>query len=321
MRVNPSAAKILNSSRLVHKIRAKKVLKLMQDNYWNVDDVIFELISKGDPALIGRFGGAEIKILSCLDDLTPTTIVDPFSYIYSSITLKRRLIQGRELSGFFPLNYESIKFFSQAYKESIDNSDLLGCWGAIDTSFEYKAYKINKGRIIPFMATAPWVETYQLSQLSRQPWSMALSGKKVLVVSSFSESFKHQVSKFSSVFQNVRLPKIHFEFINSPMTQGGKLNSSWKQNLEIIQQKMEDIDFDIALISAGTYAYPLANHAKKIGKIGINCGGELQLYFGVIGARWENTNKVNRYFNSSWIRPGLSERPKNWKDIEQGCFW
>lgn len=105
------------------------------------------------------------------------------------------------------------------------------------------------------------------------------------------------------------------------MTQGGRLNSSWRQNLEIIQHQMEDVDFDIALISAGTYAYPIANHAKKIGKIGINCGGELQLYFGVIGVRWENTNKVNRYFDSSWIRPGLSERPKNWKDIEQGCFW
>ena len=316
-----NSAKILNSTRLVHNSRAKIVLELMQENYWNVDDTIFKLISKGEPALIGRFGGAEIKILSCLDDLSLKSILDPFSRIYSALTLKRRLIQGRDLSGFFPLNYESIKFFSQTYKESINNSDLLGCWGAIDTSFEYKAYKINKCRIIPFMATAPWVETYQLSTTSKQPWSMALDGKKVLVISSFSESFKKQASKIDSIFQNVRLPKIHFEFISSPMTQGGRLNSSWKQNLEIIQQKMEDIDFDIALISAGTYAYPIANHAKKIGKIGINCGGELQLYFGVIGARWENTDKVNRYFNSSWIRPGLSERPKNWKDIEQGCFW
>jgi hypothetical protein len=314
--------KTLNSLRFVHNYKSKKVLELMQKNYWNVDDIISEIISKGKPALIGRFGGAEIKILSCIVDLISLKfILDPFSTLYSIITLKRRLTQGRDLSGFYPINYKSVKYFYQTYKEAIINSDLIGCWGAIDTSYEYNAYKFKHSKIIPFMATSPWVETYQLSNKSIKPWSMALEGKKILVISSFSESFNKQISRINSIFYKVKYPSFDLQFIDAPMTQGGNPLTSWKQNLELVKQQMETFDFDIALISAGTYAYPLANHAKKIGKIGINCGGELQLFFGVIGKRWENTSKVNRYFNKNWVRPNINERPKNWRDIENGCFW
>jgi hypothetical protein len=62
-------------------------------------------------------------------------------------------------------------------------------------------------------------------------------------------------------------------------------------------------------------------HAKKLGKIGINCGGELQLFFGVIGKRWEKSPKINNQINEYWIRPYESSRPKNWKSIENGCYW
>ena len=314
--------KTLNSLRFVHNYKSKKVLELMQKNYWNVDDIISDIISKGEPALIGRFGGAEIKILSCVVDLISLkSILDPFSALYSAITLRRRLIQGRDLSGFYPINYKSIKYFYLAYREAILNSDLIGCWGAMDTSYEYKAYKFNYSKIIPFMATSPWVETYQLSTNSRQPWSMALEGKKILVISSFSESFNKQMPKINSVFHRIKYPSLDLQFIDAPMTQGGNLTTSWKQNLELVKQRMETIEFEVALISAGTYAYPLASHAKKIGKIGINCGGELQLFFGVIGRRWENTDKVNRYYNKNWVRPNIKERPANWQDIENGCFW
>jgi hypothetical protein len=84
---------------------------------------------------------------------------------------------------------------------------------------------------------------------------------------------------------------------------------------------MESFEFDVVLISAGAYALPLAHHAKKMGKIGITCGGELQLFFGVIGKRWENMEKVTKYQNEYWIRPSESERPANWREIENGCYW
>ena len=84
---------------------------------------------------------------------------------------------------------------------------------------------------------------------------------------------------------------------------------------------MEQSDFDVALISAGAYALPLAHHAKKLGKIGITCGGELQLFFGVVGKRWEHMEKVTKYRNEFWVRPSEDERPANWREIEDGCYW
>jgi hypothetical protein len=51
---------------------------------------------------------------------------------------------------------------------------------------------------------------------------------------------------------------------------------SWFELLNEIKTKMDQTDFDIALVSAGSYSYPLAHHAKKLVKIGIHAGGGLQ---------------------------------------------
>ena len=94
-----------------------------------------------------------------------------------------------------------------------------------------------------------------------------------------------------------------------------------------MKRQMEKIDFDIALIGCGAYGFPLASHAKKIGKIGFHIGGELQLIFGIIGKRYEDLNTVNSFIvkrkmiNKYWCRPNIKERPKNYKKVEDGCYW
>ena len=84
---------------------------------------------------------------------------------------------------------------------------------------------------------------------------------------------------------------------------------------------MSLLDFDIALISAGAYSLPLANHAKKMGKVGIHAGGALQIFFGVTGQRYDNYSQVQRFLNTEWKRPFVHERPANWQEIEDGCYW
>jgi hypothetical protein len=88
-----------------------------------------------------------------------------------------------------------------------------------------------------------------------------------------------------------------------------------------MEQKMEEIDFDIALVSAGAYSYPLALKAKELGKIGIHSGGGLQLFFGIMGGRWENDSNVLSKQNEYWIRPSENETPENAKGVEGGCYW
>lgn len=111
-------------------------------------------------------------------------------------------------------------------------------------------------------------------------------------------------------------------FIKAPLTLGGMNDGKdWKWHLEKTKEKIEEKNFDVLLVSAGGYSSPLAAHAKKLGKIGIHCGGELQLFFGVIGKRWDESEKVSEYLNEHWVRPSESERPANWREIENGCYW
>ena len=153
-----------------------------------------------------------------------------------------------------------------------------------------------------------------------EPWSNALEGKKILVVSAFSKSFSRQHKNIHKVFPNNYYPTFDPIFIQAPMTQGGG-TGSWIAELDNIKEIIKDLDFEVALISAGGYALPIANFVKSLGKIGVNCGGELQLFFGVLGKRWDQSAKHQKYFNSNWIRPDSKERPLNWRTIENGCYW
>lgn len=54
---------------------------------------------------------------------------------------------------------------------------------------------------------------------------------------------------------------------------------TWFDALDYMKRQMDEIDFDIALIGAGAYGFPLGSYAKELGKKGLHIGGALQLYF------------------------------------------
>ena len=99
------------------------------------------------------------------------------------------------------------------------------------------------------------------------------------------------------------------------------ISESWFDILEKIKNQMSNLNFDVALISCGAYSFPLAMHAKKLGKIGIHCGGALQLFFGIMGNRWTYSREITKFHNSHWIRPSIFERPIGHHLIENGCYW
>jgi hypothetical protein len=47
------------------------------------------------------------------------------------------------------------------------------------------------------------------------------------------------------------------------------------------------------------------------------------MLFGVLGARWlkETPDAVRLYLNEHWSRPKESERPRDYKNIENGCYF
>ena len=81
------------------------------------------------------------------------------------------------------------------------------------------------------------------------------------------------------------------------------------------------IDFDVALLGCGSYGLPLANYIKNLGKSAVYIGGGLQLYFGIKGKRWENSQDITKFYNDYWTRANTNETPNTSNMVEGGCYW
>ena len=95
----------------------------------------------------------------------------------------------------------------------------------------------------------------------------------------------------------------------------------WFGRLDRMKQEISELDFDIALIAAGPYGFPLAAEIKRTGRKAVVVGGVLQLFFGIRGARWDNSPKHRNLYNEYWIRPGDECKPKDFYRVEGGCYW
>lgn len=288
------------------------------------DQVISDLILKGKPALVGRLGGTEARFLGEYLKITKfQCLTKTLSRLKPNWIKRSREVNSH--AGFYFKDISQAADFYKLYNDALLSTDVLGAWG---TAFAWIESHYLQGirSFIPVPMTAPWVDVYQPSSHSK-PWSNSLEGKKVLVVSPFSETITKQHAIINEVFPGKNYPEYLLITIKAPQTIGYKPDTKpdWFENLENMKKIMSSIDFDVAIIGAGAYSYPLAHYAKQIGKIGIHGGGGLQLFFGIIGKRWEvdwgKGNYLEAHYNKYWTRPSLLETPKNAINVENGCYW
>jgi len=284
------------------------------------DSSIYNLITEKQPALVGRLGGTESRFLGEFKKISSVHYLDNMLFKIKP-NWKKRLRDINIYSGFYFESLGEASEFYNLYKEALNDTDVLGAWGTAFSYFEAEfAKKISP--IIPVDMTAPWVQPYS-QNTTALPWAKALEDKKVLVISPFSKSIKKQFANINNVFPGYNFHNFELKTLTSPMTINTTypVVKSWFELLNEIKTKMDQIDFDIALISAGSYSYPLAHHAKKLGKIGIHAGGGLQLFFGIMGKRWEKSDYLIEIVNSHWTRPTQEETPKSALMVEDGCYW
>jgi len=150
-----------------------------------------------------------------------------------------------------------------------------------------------------------------------KPWTHALQGKKVLLISPFGELFLRQKQAYPVDL----FPDCTFSCLKPPMTQGAEPNRGFEAEFQEFCAKVKKCDFDVALCSCGGYGNPICAYIHTLGKSAIYVGGVLQMYFGVYGGRWikERKDVLNLYMTKEWKRP--KERPKGYERIEDGCYW
>lgn len=230
-------------------------------------------------------------------------------------------------AGFFPNDIDLGGRFLAIMKESLKEMDILATFHQLCENYFINHYTSQKS----FVCEDAGV--FQICRLE-DVWTKSLKGKRVLVVSPFEDSIRHQYQKRELLFPGKEeiLPEFELLTYRSLMTIGDMKDErfeTWFDALEFMKKEILSMDFDIALLGCGAYGFPLAAEIKKAGKQAVHMGGILQILFGIMGKRWDGTRNggevniqkdIAKYYNENWIYP-LEEKPKEASKVEYGPYW
>ena len=97
-----------------------------------------------------------------------------------------------------------------------------------------------------------------------------------------------------------------FRFHSRDLYRGRAARGNWTRSLEELEKRVAAYQFDVALLSCGSYGLPLGHYITHgLGATAIYVGGALQLFFGLRGLRWKR--EIAPYESDAWACP---ERPK-----------
>jgi hypothetical protein len=268
--------------------------------------VIADFITAGKPFCAVRYGGSEI---SCLNGYEKIRLGFAKTYKDSA----RWAMKVR--AGFYPTDDQHLNEYCELVKSHVGSTDILAILGLHMEDYLYEIWT-PKAKVITNWALEPL--------LGR--WTPLLKGKKVLVVSPFSDEILFQYSRREKLFPKEpdRLPEFELKVLQAPMTLGESTDyrfPSFMRSLEEIEERIKETDFDIALVGAGAYGILLTLYCKSLGKMALQTGGATQTLFGIMGKRWENRPHVASRVNEYWIRPDPTKKPKGYEKIDNGAYW
>ena len=265
----------------------------------NIFDCIQQSLAKGHGALIGRHGSTE---MTCIFSDSPE--------IYKKVL--------ETYSGIFGNFQEWIS----VYKEATSEADIfaVGWYEPLAKKEIDYVQKISKAVLIPLRSLEPYY--------SSNPWSSALEGRRVSVVSSFADTMRKQRERDIWEDKNI-LPKAKWSFVRSyycPSISCGSCEwpsgiICWKTAVDYLEREILATRPEIVLIGCGGLAMPLALRLKNKGIIALVIGGAIQILFGIKGLRWESHPEISEFFNDSWVFPSDDEIPGCAEKIERGCYW
>lgn len=300
-------------------------------NRQSANDKIYNLLIAENPCMIARFGSTELITINnylCINQDKPY-LLKIWNYISGNTHLpwwqEENFRYMDVYSGVFPPTENTMVRFSKRYLKDIHLIDLLGSWQYCEKYMPLKKNikNVHLETLYPFFV--------------ERPWTLALKGKKVLVVHPFEETISLQYKIREKLFNHKDvLP--NFELITLKAIQSAAgirpPYKDWFEALKYMEDQISKIDFDICILGCGAYGLPLAAHIKRMGKKSFHIGGGLQLLFGIKGKRWDNpdylqlysipefsTESYNTLYNSSWVKPLKKDTPKSATKLDGATYW
>ena len=277
-------------------------------------------LKTNQPFLIPRIAGIENNFAYlgvCLSNNKITK--DQLSYLQNVVSAMKNN------AGIKLTSMKSILKYSQMYLEAFNLCDAYFDWDPtgnyihhIALSHEFITTNFNKQRF--------WAVSLDIfHNIYNNPWTQALTGKRVLIISPFIESMKLKVNCLPEIYGVDLFPNCEFCFITPPQTHATSNSEEFDIELEKFMDEIKKIKdtFDIALCSCGGYGNLVCAELYKLGKSAIYVGGVLQMFFGLYGNRWltERPDVLRLFMNQHWSRPNETEKPQGHNLIENGCYW
>jgi len=315
------------SLRIINKLfyhgkQASKGISLISGEELN--EYIYQGMMADAPFMVARFGSIELE-----SALYPYLCELPLWKRYQLYAQKKisflRYTPGYAQhlmnplcnnAGFFPNDISLLAKFSE--KVRLEDTSCCCCcccccWNNEDLMMPFFNNDIRFAELAD-------MEPYDYAQ----PWSRALAGKKVLIVHPFAKTIETQYQKRELLWDNKDvLPEFELKTIKAVQSIAGEEVpfKDWFEALHYMEDQMDAIDYDIAIIGCGAYGFSLAAHAKRMGKKAVHLGGATQILFGIKGKRWDELPAVSKFYNENWVYPSAADTPKHKDRVENGCYW
>ena len=234
-----------------------------------------------------------------------------FSYVIKTILKNKEPADEKELKQLIDTlgQYSYIYYdnpdqcvpYTILYENSIKNCEVYTCYekynlfnqGIIPALESYQKTYDNKHKI--------WERIYNIGEnIKHYPWTISLTGKKILIVSPHSKKISEQGN--SSEFYGCKLfPGCKLQCLEFKKERIGDYNSD--QIFGIYIDNLNKYDFDVALLDTYGYGNILAEYIyKMMGKSAINVGEMLPLYFGLYNEQYAENypDIIKLYKNDKW---------------------
>ena len=288
----------------------------------SANELLRSVLENDKPCLISRFGACEMEAVLRGIDVNRKAFV-PWKVLLMAVgeggvfwwdnSIRARLCWN---AGFFPPTDDAMNSFANRVCKDVSQIDVLGSW--LPGEKQLRKFYAEGLKTIPLEDLEPF--------WSKIPWTSSLAGTKVLVIHPFTDTIRAQYEKRKVLFRDSRmLPDFHLMTYRTVSSFAGNITpyKTWFEALDKMCGDIAEIDFDITLIGCGAYGMSIGAFVKReLKRKAVHLGGATQLFFGIKGGRWDKMPKYcEGLYNEHWVRPFDSDKVRNVKSIEGGCYW
>ncbi len=272
---------------------------------------IQEALASKKGLLIGRFGTIELETLLAGKKVTQEMMA----------VLERN-------AGVFPSEFWSVQRWCEETREAVRDADLLATGWYAPLRVEEQLLLQSwgwKGTQIALRDLEPYYKKPE------ERWSRLLAGKKVAVVTSFTETARNQVQKKNVWASQESVWPSATEWIwvqtgYAPCLALGRAGwegspECWSEAVDSVVTSVLASGAQVAMIGCGGLGMIIGAALKEAGVVCIVMGGAIQVFFGIKGERWANHEVIRGFWNDQWVWPSVDETPGGAKDVEGSCYW